>query len=55
MASLTTSPLTPRLNIAGLGDDFAAGRKALAMPTAAGIYAYKCTIHAGMNGTVQVQ
>ena len=29
--------------------------KALVMPTAAGTYTYKCTFHAGMSGSVQVQ
>jgi plastocyanin len=31
------------------------GTFATAMPAAAGTYSYSCTIHAGMNGTVQVQ
>jgi plastocyanin len=29
--------------------------KALTMPTAAGTYAYKCTFHSGMSGSVIVQ
>jgi plastocyanin len=29
--------------------------KALVMPTAAGTYAYHCTLHNGMNGSVVVQ
>jgi plastocyanin len=29
--------------------------KAMTMPTAAGTYTYKCTIHSGMTGSVQVQ
>ena len=35
--------------------NFATGTKSLVMPTAAGTYTYKCTIHAGMNGSVLVQ
>lgn len=35
--------------------NFDAGTKAMAMPTAAGVYTYKCTLHAGMNGSVTVQ
>lgn len=31
------------------------GTFATAMPTASGTYSYSCTIHPGMNGTVQVQ
>jgi plastocyanin len=40
--------------ITGSGN-FATGDKALAMPATAGTYAYHCTIHAGMTGSVQVQ
>ena len=29
--------------------------KALVMPTVAGTYAYTCTFHSGMSGSVQVQ
>jgi plastocyanin len=35
--------------------NFATGTKSLMMPTAAGTYTYKCTLHAGMNGSVLVQ
>lgn len=35
--------------------NFDTGSKALVMPTAAGVYTYKCTLHAGMNGSVTVQ
>lgn len=35
--------------------NFDAGSKAMAMPAAAGVYTYKCTLHAGMNGSVTVQ
>ena len=31
------------------------GMYQVAMPTAAGLYSYQCTIHAGMNGAVTVQ
>ena len=30
-------------------------KKALTMPTAAGTYAYKCTFHSNMSGSVMVQ
>ncbi|MDB4916580.1 MAG: blue (type 1) copper domain protein [Gemmatimonadetes bacterium] len=35
--------------------DFSSGSKQLTMPTAAGTYAYRCTIHAGMTGSVLVK
>jgi plastocyanin len=35
--------------------DFTTGAKTVTMPAAAATYAYSCTLHAGMNGTVQVQ
>jgi len=35
--------------------NFATGNKALVMPTAAGTYTYKCTLHGGMTGSVLVQ
>lgn len=35
--------------------NFATGTKAMAMPAAPGVYTYKCTLHAGMNGSVTVQ
>jgi plastocyanin len=35
--------------------EFASGSKAVVMPTTAGTYAYTCTLHGGMNGTVKVQ
>lgn len=34
--------------------NFSTGAKAVVMPTAAGTYAYHCTIHSGMNGSVVV-
>lgn len=36
-------------------DAFSSGARTVIMPTAAGTYAYHCTIHAGMNGSVKVQ
>ena len=42
--------------VAASGTIAAGAAKALTMPTAAGTYAYHCTIHgAAMSGTVQVQ
>ena len=41
--------------VAPSGPVDAGGAKALVMPTAAGTYTSKCTLHAGMNGSVQVQ
>ena len=35
--------------------NFDTGTKSVAMPAAVGTYAYRCTLHAGMSGTVQVQ
>lgn len=35
--------------------DFATGSRAVVMPTMPGTYAYHCTIHVGMAGTVTVQ
>ncbi len=35
--------------------DFLTGKKTIAMPTATGTYGYRCTIHKGMSGSVQVQ
>ena len=35
--------------------DFASGSRSVLMPTTPGSYAYHCTIHIGMNGTVVVQ
>ena len=35
--------------------NFSTGAKAMVMPTAAGVYTYKCTLHSGMNGSVTVQ
>ena len=40
--------------ITGTGN-FSSGSKTVTMPAAAGTYAYHCSIHAGMTGTVQVQ
>ena len=39
----------------GTTGNFSSGAKTLAMPSAPGTYNYRCTIHAGMSGTVQVQ
>jgi plastocyanin len=35
--------------------DFVTGKRTVVMPTTPGTYAYHCTIHAGMAGTVTVQ
>ena len=35
--------------------NFSTGTKTVAMPATAGTYAYHCTIHAGMTGSVLVQ
>ena len=39
----------------GATTNFSTGSKSLAMPAAPGTYNYRCTIHAGMSGTVLVQ
>jgi plastocyanin len=41
-------------NITSTGN-YSSGAKTVVMPAAAGTYAYRCTIHAGMQGTVKVQ
>lgn len=41
-------------SITSIGD-FSSGSRTTVMPTATGTYAYHCTRHAGMAGTVQVQ
>jgi plastocyanin len=35
--------------------DFSTGTRSVVMPTTTGTYAYHCTIHAGMAGTIAVQ
>ena len=35
--------------------DFVSGSRQLTMPTAAGTYNYRCTLHAGMQGSVLVK
>lgn len=35
--------------------NFSSGSQSLDMPAAVGDYAYKCTLHAGMTGTVRVK
>lgn len=35
--------------------DFSSGVRSVVMPTTTGTYAYHCSIHAGMNGTITVQ
>jgi plastocyanin len=40
--------------VASIGD-FATGARTTTMPATAGTYAYHCTIHGGMTGTVKVQ
>ena len=35
--------------------DFSSGIRSVVMPVAPGTYAYHCTIHAGMAGTITVQ
>lgn len=39
----------------GTTGDFGSGSRTLTMPTAPGTYSYRCTLHPGMNGSVQVQ
>jgi plastocyanin len=39
----------------GASGDFNSGSKTLVMPAATGTYAFHCTIHAGMTGSVVVQ
>ena len=40
----------------GIGTtDFSTGSRSLQMPNAPGTYAYSCTFHTGMNGSVTVQ
>ena len=39
----------------GSTTNFSSGSQSLVMPTAAGTYNYRCTIHNGMSGTVLVQ
>lgn len=39
----------------GTTGNFSTGNKTLAMPATPGTYTYRCTIHAGMSGTVLVQ
>ena len=39
----------------GTTSDFTSGSKTLTMPAATGSYAYRCTIHSGMSGTVAVK
>ncbi|MDB4887386.1 MAG: secreted metal-binding protein [Gemmatimonadetes bacterium] len=41
-------------SIGGSGN-FSSGTSSLTMPTATGTYAYRCTLHGGMTGTVKVQ
>ena len=41
-------------SITSIGD-FSTGSKTAVMPTVTGTYAYRCTIHPGMTGSVQVQ
>ncbi|MEO6525798.1 MAG: plastocyanin/azurin family copper-binding protein [Gemmatimonadaceae bacterium] len=42
-------------NAAAATGNYSTGSKAVVMPATAGTYAYSCTIHSGMVGTVQVQ
>ncbi|MEO7712653.1 MAG: plastocyanin/azurin family copper-binding protein [Gemmatimonadaceae bacterium] len=35
--------------------EWSTGDRTVAMPAATGTYAYTCTLHAGMNGSVKVQ
>jgi plastocyanin len=42
------------MSIVSIGS-FSTGAKSTVMPSATGTYAYQCTIHPGMNGTVTVQ
>ena len=39
----------------GTTGNYSSGAKTLTMPTVAGAYAYKCTIHPSMTGTVTVK
>ena len=51
----TTHNVTFASPLVGNSGDFSTGSKSITMPAAAGTYNYRCTIHAGMSGTVQVQ
>jgi plastocyanin len=42
-------------SIAVASGDMSSGTFLAAMPTTPGTYAYSCTIHSGMNGSVLVQ
>lgn len=42
------------MSVVSIGD-FSSGGKSTTMPSASGTYAYRCTIHPGMSGTVTVQ
>jgi plastocyanin len=42
-------------NAATVISNWATGPKTTTAPATAGTYTYSCTLHAGMNGTVQVQ
>ncbi len=41
--------------VVGAVANFSAGARTITMPTTTGTYAYHCTIHGAMTGTVKVQ
>ena len=41
--------------VIGATGDFTSGSKTLTMPSAVGDYPFRCTLHAGMTGTVTVK
>lgn len=51
----TTHNVTFNNSTIGTTGNYSAGEKTLTMPAVAGAYAFRCTIHASMTGTVTVK